>query len=193
MRILFKRGQERKMKKVLLTGLTGAFLVVLFSFCAQSFAENSQDYYNEGVEYLKQGQNQNAVDSLQKAVELDPNYAEAYSALGAAYRAMDKYNEAIDACKKAINIVPDVADPYVTMGSAYYMLGKTQEAINACKKAIKLNPQMPEAYLGLANIYLASQDYQQARNNALKAKDLFEQKGIQEGVREAEDLLRNIP
>jgi superkiller protein 3 len=64
------------------------------------------------------------------AIEIKPDYHEAYNTMGIAYIGLRKHQKAIDTFKKAIKIKPDYHD-YNNMGVAYNGLGKYQEAIDS--------------------------------------------------------------
>jgi tetratricopeptide (TPR) repeat protein len=49
-----------------------------------------------GVAYNKLKEYQNAIDACKKAIEIKPDYHEAYNTMGVAYNGLGKYQEAID-------------------------------------------------------------------------------------------------
>lgn len=181
------------MKKILSISLVVLFMVVLSSCSGVGSKKTADEYYNEGIEYLKQGRNKEAVNSLEKVIELKPDFVAAYINLGSAYRAIDEFQKAIAACEKAIELRPEIPDPYLTLGSAYFVLGQTQKAIAACEKAIELQPDFASAYLGLGHIYLSLAQFQKAKDYFLRAKELFTKQGIQQGAQEAEQMLQRFP
>ncbi|MEJ2093930.1 MAG: tetratricopeptide repeat protein [Gammaproteobacteria bacterium] len=93
------------------------FLLLLFS-CAQT--PNSiqvtgqtnrvaETNLNLGVEYLKRGNYEKALDKLNRALEADPKYPPTYNALGILYQKLGKPDEAEGYFKRALRINP--ADP----------------------------------------------------------------------------------
>jgi tetratricopeptide (TPR) repeat protein len=54
-----------------------------------------------GVAYNGLGKYQEAIDACKKAIEIKPDYHEAYGTMGIAYIGLRKYQEAIDAYKEA--------------------------------------------------------------------------------------------
>jgi serine/threonine protein kinase/Flp pilus assembly protein TadD len=89
--------------------------------------------------------------ACRKAIALKPDYAEAYTNLGAALDDQGKPVEAEAACRKAIALKPDYAGAYNNLGGALNNQGKPVEAEAACRKAIALKPDLAEAYYNLGN------------------------------------------
>jgi type IV pilus assembly protein PilF len=105
-----------------------------------------------------------AVDFFEKAVEIDPNYSEAYNNLGLAHERLGHFDTAISFYKKALSnllyATPEKA--YISMGTSYYRLGKYEDAIHSFKEAIKRAPNLSLPYLKLALCYNALGRYGEA-------------------------------
>ncbi len=65
---------------------------------------------------------------LQKAIELDPGFADAYSLLGFANMAEGDYQAAVANCQKAVELSPRREVYELNLGRAYLMAGKPVEA-----------------------------------------------------------------
>ena len=96
---------------------------------------------NLGNAYLELDQLKDAAASYRKAIELNPQYAQAHSNLGNAYLKLGQSRNAITVCKKAIELDPGFGGAYNNLGLAYSALRQFKDAITVCKKAIELNPQ----------------------------------------------------
>lgn len=127
-------------------------------------------YFRLGSAYYFDKQYEQAVNALQKAIELYPKAPDFYTTMAAAYREMKRYNEAIAAVNRAIEIKPSDY-PYSVLRSIYEEQGKLEQAISAGKKAIELNPHISH-YFSLANLYSRMEDY--SNNTAIlqKAQEL---------------------
>ncbi|MCU0238396.1 MAG: tetratricopeptide repeat protein [Pyrinomonadaceae bacterium] len=106
-----------------------------------------------------------AENYCRKSIEINPNYAVAYSNLGALlYKDESRWAEAESAYKKAIEINPNDADAYYNLGN---LLAKDEsrwaEAESAFKKSLEINPNIAEAYGNFA--------YYKAHYVGEKAKD----------------------
>jgi tetratricopeptide (TPR) repeat protein len=59
---------------------------------------------------------ENAIRSYDRAIEINPNYAEAYLNRGIAYRNLKDYQNAIRSYDRAIEINPNDAEAYFNRG-----------------------------------------------------------------------------
>jgi FkbM family methyltransferase len=84
-----------------------------------------------------------AIDSYKRAINIKPDYAEAYSNKGVALTKKGDLEAAIDSYKQAINIKPDHAEAYSNMGAALEKQDKLEEAIDLYKSALC---QLPKVY-----------------------------------------------
>ncbi|MHC4457468.1 MAG: sulfatase-like hydrolase/transferase [Planctomycetota bacterium] len=89
---------------------------------------------------------------LKKAIELDPNYANAHNNLGMALALQGKLNEAISYFTRAIQLDPDSASSHYNLGNAFNQQDKVDEAITHYTEAVQIKPDYSEAHnnLGLA-------------------------------------------
>ena len=71
------------------------------------------------IAYYKKGELDKAIANYTKAIELQPDYAEAYYNRGLAYRNKATFDKAIADYDKAIALKPDFAEAYNNRGSAY--------------------------------------------------------------------------
>ena len=97
------------------------------------------------------GRLEEAEASFRKAVEANPNYADAFNNLGVTLKEQGKLEDAIDVYRRALKIKPDYAEAYNNMGDALKEQGKLGAAIEACQLALKNKPDYAEAYNNMAN------------------------------------------
>jgi superkiller protein 3 len=91
------------------------------------------------------------IAAYRKAIQLNPNYVEAYNGLGNALYDKKELDEAIAAYRKAIELNPKYADAYNGLGNALKDQKELDKAIAAYRKAIQLNPNYAAAYNNLGN------------------------------------------
>lgn len=103
-----------------------------------------------------------AIKCFQQALEINPDFAEAYFNMGISYNEKDKKGKAIRCYKKAIEINPDYVKAYYNMGQAYCDKGDGYKAIRFYKKAININPEDAEAYNNLGDAYCNIDKYKKA-------------------------------
>ncbi len=113
-----------------------------------------------------------AVKDYSKAIELNPNFIEAYNNRENAYAHLKLYNEALEDFNKAIELNPNLAEAYSNRGNAYSERENLDKAIKDYKTALKLNPKFAMAYYGLGIVYSGLEEYNKAIENYSKAIEL---------------------
>ena len=91
------------------------------------------------------GKLEEAIEAYNKALDIKPDYAEAYYNMGIALKDQGKLEEAIEAYNKALAIKPDYAEACSNMGIVLKEQGKLEEAIEAYNKALVIKPDYAEA------------------------------------------------
>lgn len=84
--------------------------------------------YKEGVKYGLAGLFPQAVELLQRSVELDPENADAHYALGHAYFDLKQYRDAIESLKVAVELNPKDSEARDRLGLARAMLWEQDSA-----------------------------------------------------------------
>jgi superkiller protein 3 len=115
---------------------------------------SAEEYFTKGDNAYKNNFYELAIEYLQKAIDLDPNHARAYSGMGFAYFNLKNYNEVIRYCQRAVNLDPNNAWAYYNMGAAYYNLENLTEAIRYYQKAINIDPNNEWLYCAIGNTYI---------------------------------------
>ena len=79
-----------------------------------------EEHYNEGMMEFSMAEFGKAIESYRKAVALDPNYFDAWHALGMAYLRANRIQDALEAGKRAVEINPNDMLAHTSL-SMYYM------------------------------------------------------------------------
>ena len=112
---------------------------VLFLSIAFVYAETAEEYFNRGYEYFKQhGNSDQVISDYTKAIEINPNYAEAYCKRGISYQCQGNVNQAISDYTKAIEINPNYAEAYGSRAMVYDSIQEYGKAWSDVQKAEKL-------------------------------------------------------
>ena len=109
-----------------------------------------------------------------KALELDPDLAEAHAALGLVKSHYDfDFPGAQQEFEKAIQLNPNYANAHLFYSGGYYtVMGQHENAIAEMRKALELDPLSPglNNYLGM--VYIFAGDYERSRQQFQKTIDL---------------------
>ena len=105
-----------------------------------------------GVALFDLGRFEEAVASYDKAISIDPYYAEAFYNRANALKDLGRYAQAIGDYAAVIAMEPGHAQAFSNQGDALQSLRRFEEALVCYAKAISLKPDWAEAYsnLGLA-------------------------------------------
>jgi eukaryotic-like serine/threonine-protein kinase len=103
----------------------------------------------------------------EKAIQLDPDIAEPYLALGMTLFYGGKVQAALEQDLKAANINP-TSEAVSAIGQDYNLLGNFSEAAPWLKESIKLDPTRWLGYRNLGQVYYAVGRYNEAENLFLK-------------------------
>jgi tetratricopeptide (TPR) repeat protein len=106
-------------------------------------------YYVRAVRLLRQdssedNQRDEALRLLQKTLEIDPSFPEAYLELGNVYFKNKQYQQAIDAYQRAVDLNQASAEAYYGLSLAYARSGDTEKAKEASTMALKRHKEMHE-------------------------------------------------
>ncbi|MEA2723788.1 MAG: hypothetical protein QOH59_1559 [Gemmatimonadales bacterium] len=111
---------------------------------------------------------ESARDELQKAIDVEPNFAPAYNMLGYSYSALGDYPEAEKAFKKYIELVPNDPNPYDSYAELLMKTGKFDESLTQYRKALSIDPHFVGSHFGIASNLLYQGKHDQALAQAQK-------------------------
>jgi tetratricopeptide (TPR) repeat protein len=123
--------------------------------------QNARAHVSVGTACLKGevGDLRRAQRALTRAIELDPNLAQAYSNLATVYGGLGDHRRALRLCNRAIELEPEYVRAYYNRGAALYELGHLDMAIRDYTRAIELAPAYPHPYHARAVARYYRKDY----------------------------------
>jgi len=101
----------------------------------------------------------------QRAIELDPNFAMGYRAVGNDYFSLGELGRASDYYTKAFQLREHASErEKLTIAADYYLnvTGELDKAVQTYQQAIESYPRVPGAYVNLGNVYSAQGQYEKA-------------------------------
>lgn len=168
------------------------------------YPDSAESHYRLGEAYIAHSYRaaDNAIGAFEKAIELKPDFAEAYYGLAVAIDMSHRYlmpgirpsgyrfqercpKEEAEALRKAIELKPDYAEAYVRLARTYMVnpsypnldLEKTYKpAVALLDKAVELNPDLIEAYEELGRVFKVLRQEQESKETYQKAEELKRRK-----------------
>ncbi|NTU66710.1 MAG: tetratricopeptide repeat protein [Candidatus Moranbacteria bacterium] len=111
---------------------------------AQVAPSGEHIHNNLGDVYSRQGDLPRAVLEFQKAIEINPRYADGYHNLGNTYQQMEDYDNAVLNYRKAIEFNPNLWQSYQGLAAIYFERGDYPQALENIQAAAKINPNDPD-------------------------------------------------
>jgi tetratricopeptide (TPR) repeat protein len=144
------------MRKIIIS----IFLVLAFLCSCSERSETALDWFNKAkaINYTDQ---KKAIEYLNNAIKLQPNYVSAYGLRGDIYENLGQHQSAIEDYNKAISLKPFAAI-YYQRGIVYSRLDQHQRAIEDFNEAIRLKPNYAGAYQSRGVMYTVLLQYQRA-------------------------------
>ena len=102
-------------------------------------------YNNLGSVLLQRGQVDDAIPEIQKALEINPDYADAHYNLALALLQKRQVDDAVTQLRRALEISPNYVEALNTLGWAFSQNGQTDDAIVEFRKALAVNPAYAKA------------------------------------------------
>ncbi|HEY6282392.1 MAG TPA: adenylate/guanylate cyclase domain-containing protein [Nitrososphaerales archaeon] len=130
--------------------------------------ENTEAYtfYLRGRELIRErteSSMRHALEALERAITLDPNFAKAHALIAECYTELvsdgyESYEQATPKAEisvgKALRLDPELAEAHVSLARVDFQEDDIQNCEAESNRAIALNPSLPEAYFVLSNVLL---------------------------------------
>jgi tetratricopeptide (TPR) repeat protein len=116
-----------------------------------------------------------AIKYFSKAIELDPNYAEAYLMRGRAKIGIQDMAGAMIDLNEAVTLEPNNSEAITERGNVKQMVGNITGALDDYEKALQLNPKDPHIFEMRALLWLYQNKITLACNDYFSAFDLGSQ------------------
>jgi len=152
------------------------------------------EHLRKGDLYSDEAKWNEAIIEYNEAINLKPDFIEAYNNRATAYTATGEYDNAIADCTKAIELDPESTIPYYNRSIAYLYKGEYEKAIADCDKilAFGLNSPWVHYHRGMAHFEMgdymsAITDFENAKN--ISTDSTFNQM-IDQKIKASENLLK---
>ena len=105
-----------------------------------------------GSKALNRRDFEHALTHFNRAVDLDPSFAEAYNQRAIVHYLSERYAESIEDCHRTVSRMPSHFGAWAGMGHCYAHLGKHEEAIRSYEKALEINPRLEGVRQGIESL-----------------------------------------
>ena len=112
----------------------------------QTEEQKAELFFEQALLYRYAEQYAKAIASYDKALEIKPDYHDAWYNRGIALGNLGRWEEAIASYDKALEIKPDDHEAWYNRGIALRNLGRLEEAIASYDKALEIKPDKHEAW-----------------------------------------------
>jgi len=95
-----------------------------------------------GAQALERKDYEHALKHFNRALEIDPEFAEAYNQRALAAYLLERYEDSIEDCRRTVQRMPQHFGALAGMGHCYAHLGKLREAIDSYRQALAIHPHL---------------------------------------------------
>lgn len=127
----------------------------------------------EGVAYFVQNEFEKAVHAFQLAIDLQPDYTDAYYNLGLALNKLERRQEAKNAYEALITLSPEHVGARFQLGCLWMHLGQFHRAIEHFSVIERVMPAHAETLMNLATCHLKLGHLNEAKSLYLKVLELM--------------------
>lgn len=101
------------------------------------------------------GHSEESIIAFQRALEIEPTYADAHYNLGQLHKQLKEWDNAVLCYRRAAGYDPTHAQAYNEMSECYYELGDYEDAMSACHSALLIDKHLVPAYNNLGRALAA--------------------------------------
>jgi Flp pilus assembly protein TadD len=109
--------------------------VALLPFYESKLQKNGAELLQEGLKLFSDGYDEQAIMTLEKAIQMEPTLIEAYEALGVILSRYERFTEAIALMNKVLELDPEHVLAHTNLSVFYMKLGNKEKAEEEKAKA----------------------------------------------------------
>jgi tetratricopeptide (TPR) repeat protein len=154
-----------------------------------------------GIAYQQLSEFTSARKYYEKAIKLNPQYAEAVNNLGTVYYAQKSYRRAVEQYRKALRLAPQSASFLSNLGTVYFARKNYNEALSTYQLALSIDPDIFEHHNTVGTTlqdqsveekaklhYFVAKTYAKAGTNDRALQ--YIRKALEEGFKDREKFLK---
>lgn len=147
-------------------------LILVLLLFPVSGQENTANYLAKANELNNNGEYDAAIPLYDKAIDKEPNNADAWNGRGLALQNLEKYEESIACFDKAVQLNSSLKEAWYNKGYSLIELNRYPEARDCEKKALEIDPRYCNAINDMGLSYYYERDYKKAMDWYNKVLDI---------------------
>jgi len=175
------------LKKVLIFSLS---IVLIFMFLSCGVKKEAKRLNNLAIKHYRDGDIEEAITELQKAIDISPKFVDAHFNLGNVYSRIDSIDQAIACWEKVLSLDPTHQMATIYTGLAYFKKGDVDKAFSFFEKAIELNEEL--RYMADANELRKAYERKKEEEEAIAAGKFWARKIVVKTEREARQIIQRL-
>jgi tetratricopeptide (TPR) repeat protein len=113
---------------------------------SSAFSQNAKKFFKSGQDFYEASNYKDAIAQFTSAINMSPEFEEAYQMRGLAYQLLNDHQKAADDFNRAVIFNPNDEVLLTHLGKSYNALKHYKEAINVLNKATFINRKFLPAY-----------------------------------------------
>jgi tetratricopeptide (TPR) repeat protein len=138
------------------------FAVVLLAAQPTVYSQKPKQFFKVGEDFYENGKYQDAIDQFSKAIDVDPDYENAYEARAVAHEALGNYSEAAEDYEKLSIFDDKNEEAFFNIGRMYFLLGQNEKALGYVNTALEVKRIYEEAQQLKVSILIEMEKYNDA-------------------------------
>ena len=94
-------------------------MLVFIGVTGYAIAQSPETFYTRGMQAARRGDYAQAVADLQRAVDLQPDFAKAHAGLGTIYLHLGAFDASVAALQRALSIKPGLLQAEANLAAVY--------------------------------------------------------------------------
>ncbi len=136
----------------------------MLTACNRDPAVRRQKYLESGNKYFSQKRYDEANIQYRNALQVDPQFAEAYYRLGLSFLQLGQWVPAGQSFSRVIAIDPDNLDAHIRLGNILLGVGQYADARSQAEEVTRRNPQNADAHVLLGQVSVQQKNFADAKN-----------------------------
>jgi tetratricopeptide (TPR) repeat protein len=132
----------------------------------------ARDFLFRSIAYYEKGRFPDALNDINRSLELDPLDANAHHHRGNVLFALNRLEEAKGAYERTLELNPGEAGAWNNLGATLDSLGRTAEALRAFRHAMECKPPSQNSFLGVAVIQIRTGQLDEAAATLTRLEQL---------------------